>query len=69
MEAVSVGSVLTLVGALAFAPLVLPGALLGAGAALTAFNELVKTKADMEVSNMYFLWKLSKKDQHANEAC
>ena len=56
---VVVGSVLTTVGLLAFAPLVAPGIIVGAGGLVTNINDYLKDRKEVKLSDMYFLWRLS----------
>ncbi|MFZ0160573.1 MAG: hypothetical protein WAL50_16215 [Kineosporiaceae bacterium] len=55
-----IGVATTTVGLLAFTPLVLPGALLATGVAMSSLGEYLKDKRDIELSDMYFLWNLSR---------
>lgn len=56
---VTVGTVMATVGLLAFAPIAVPGIVLGAGGLLVNYRELLKDKREVQVADLHFLWKLS----------
>lgn len=59
--ALVVGTALTTVGLLAFAPLVAPGVVVGMGGILANVNDYLKDRKEVRLSDMYFLWHLSNK--------
>lgn len=59
--AIGIGTVLTTVGLLAFAPLVAPGIIVGAGGLLANFNDYLKDCKEVKLSDMHFLWHLSER--------
>jgi len=57
----AVGSVVTTVGLLAFAPIVVPGIVIAAGGTLANYLEWVKDRKEVELSDLHFLWQLTEK--------
>lgn len=55
---VAVSATLATVGFLAFAPLVVPGIVVGAGGLLATVNDYFKDQKELRESDMYFLWQL-----------
>ncbi|MFE0022430.1 hypothetical protein [Amycolatopsis sp. NPDC059021] len=57
--AIAIGSAVTTIGLLAFSPLVVPGIVVGAGGILTNAYDHIKSRQEIKLSDMYFLWHLS----------
>lgn len=57
--AVTVGTIMATVGLLTFAPIAAPGMVIAAGGLLASYNELLKDKREVQLSDLHFLWKLS----------
>lgn len=58
----AVGTVLTTVGLLAFAPIAAPGVVMGTTGLLASYNEWLKDRREIELSDLYFLWRLTNED-------
>jgi hypothetical protein len=61
---VVVGSAVAIVGFIAFAPLAVPGVVIGSGGLLATANDFLKSNRDISESDMYFLWKLDQRAAH-----
>lgn len=61
LASVTTGSLLTTVGLLAFAPLAVPGILLGVGGLLGSYNAYAKEKSEVDVSDLHILWRAGQK--------
>jgi hypothetical protein len=59
VAAVTVGTIMTTVGLLAFPPIAAPGIVIGTSAFLANYHELLKDKREVELSDLHFLWRLS----------
>ena len=59
--AASVGTVATTVGLLAFPPITAAGLAVLVGGMLVNYNELLKERKEVELSDLYFLWRLTDK--------
>ncbi|WP_329788688.1 hypothetical protein V1227_29865 [Lentzea sp. DG1S-22] len=57
--AIGVSVTLTTVGLLAFAPLVGPGIIVGAGGLIANYNDFLKDKKEVKLSDMHFLWRIA----------
>lgn len=62
--AIAIGTVVTTVGLLAFAPLAAPGIVIAAGGVLASANDFLKDKKDVKLSDMHFLWRLANRSHH-----
>lgn len=53
------GGAITTVGLLSFAPLTVPGLVLGVGGLLANYGDVLKDRREVELSDLHFLWRVS----------
>lgn len=55
---VAASGIVTTIGLMSFAPLVVPGLILAAGGGVAVYNDYIKDAREVEMSDLYFLWRM-----------